>query len=116
MVNFRYRKTLLSFITNNGDSELLRANRVVAIQFLDKVSQETDLSIQETCVRALAQVARYVRLAAVYRSRALMGKSVSTDDALNIVLHRLVTYLGHANQFIHGVAFDEVFHTPATEC
>jgi serine/threonine-protein kinase ATR len=33
---------------------------------------------------------------------------ISNDDELNIVLLRLVAYLGHSNPVISGVAFNEV--------
>ena len=31
------------------------------------------------------------------------------DDELNIVLHKLVEYLGHSNPIVTSVAFNEVF-------
>jgi serine/threonine-protein kinase ATR len=40
-----------------------------------------------------------------------MPRSVSSDDELNIVLLRLVQYLGHPNPIIYGLAYYEVRRT-----
>ena len=36
------------------------------------------------------------------------GSSVCTDEELNLVLLRLVEYLGHTNSLVHGAAYIEV--------
>ena len=42
------------------DSEIARTNRLVTIDFLRKLSDTAGTALQETCVRAWAQVARLV--------------------------------------------------------
>ena len=36
------------------------------------------------------------------------GSSVCSDEELNLVLLRLVEYLGHTNSLVHGAAYVEV--------
>lgn len=38
----------------------------------------------------------------------MIKNRISSDDETNIVLLRLVEYLGHANPLISGLAYDEV--------
>ncbi len=40
--------------------------------------------------------------------REANDRSICNDEELNIVLLRLVEYLGHTNSLVHGVAYDEV--------
>ncbi|KAH8816823.1 protein kinase-like protein rad3 [Xylogone sp. PMI_703] len=42
------------------------------------------------------------------RHASLLGVKISHDEELNIVLLKLVEYLGHPNPVISGVAFDEI--------
>jgi serine/threonine-protein kinase ATR len=37
---------------------------------------------------------------------------VSGDEEMNIILLRLLEYLGHANPFVSGVAYTEVRSSP----
>ena len=42
------------------------------------------------------------------RPTSTNGIRTLNDDELNIVLHKLVEYLGHSNPIVTGVAFNEV--------
>lgn len=37
-----------------------------------------------------------------------MNNRISNDEEMNIVLLRLLEYLGHANPFVSGIAYTEV--------
>ncbi|KAI9782590.1 MAG: serine/threonine-protein kinase M1 [Geoglossum umbratile] len=50
-------RTLPVFLKQSLKSEVLQENRIVALDFLRKVSDKNELSLQETCVLAWAQVA-----------------------------------------------------------
>ena len=50
-------RTLPTFLRQSLKSEVLQGNRIVALDFLRKVSDRNELSLQETCVLAWAQVA-----------------------------------------------------------
>jgi serine/threonine-protein kinase ATR len=84
-------RTLPAFLCRSHTPAILHANRITALEFLRTLSEKEDLLIQETCLLSWCQVAR-----------------VSEDDELNIVLFRLVQYLGHTNPFIHGLAYTEI--------
>ncbi|KAI9851275.1 MAG: serine/threonine-protein kinase M1 [Thelocarpon superellum] len=84
-------KTLPAFLRTSLDGETLAQNRRVALEFLRTLSEKNVLGFQETCVLSWGQVAR-----------------VSIDAELNIVLLRLVEYLGHTNPLVYGVAFNEL--------
>ncbi|KAL8834033.1 MAG: hypothetical protein Q9170_003964 [Blastenia crenularia] len=84
-------RLLPSFLRNDIDGDLLRRNRVSALDFLRGLSEKSDLALQETCILAWGQVAR-----------------VSSGDETNIVLLRLVDYLGHTNPLVCGLAYDEL--------
>ncbi|KAI9826145.1 MAG: serine/threonine-protein kinase M1 [Thelocarpon impressellum] len=86
-----HRRALPAFLRADMDQDHLAQNRRVALNFLRELAEKNELGFQETCVLAWAQVAR-----------------VCSDNELNIVLLRLVEYLGHPNAMVHGVAFLEL--------
>ncbi len=67
-------------------------NRVLALDFLRNLSDQGDLALQETCILTWGQVAR----------------NVADGDEMNLVLLKLVEYLGHTNSLICGLAYDEL--------
>ncbi|KAL8939500.1 MAG: hypothetical protein Q9216_003328 [Gyalolechia sp. 2 TL-2023] len=87
----RDSRLLPTFLRNDIDEDLLRRNRVLALDFLRSLSEKSELSLQETCILAWGQIAR-----------------ISSGDETNIVLLRLVNYLGHTNPLICGLAYDEL--------
>ncbi|KAI9798913.1 MAG: hypothetical protein M1825_004926, partial [Sarcosagium campestre] len=84
-------RTLATFLTSGIDEEILSENRMVAIDFLRKLSERSEVRLQETNVMAWGQCA-----------------SVSADEELNLSLLRLVEYLGHSNPLIYGAAYSEL--------
>ena len=55
-----HRRTLPVFLQDITDTEISLRNRKVALDVLRKLSEQSDLALQETCVLAWGQVARYV--------------------------------------------------------
>ena len=53
------RRTLPIFLQNVADTEISLRNRKVALDVLRKLSEQSDLALQETCVLAWGQIARY---------------------------------------------------------
>ncbi|KAL8809103.1 MAG: hypothetical protein Q9200_003724 [Gallowayella weberi] len=84
-------RTLRSFLRNDLDGVILRRNNVSALDFLRNLSEKSELASQETCILAWGQIAR-----------------LSSGDETNIVLLRLIEYLGHTNPLVCGLAYDEI--------
>ncbi|KAM5499633.1 serine/threonine-protein kinase M1 [Microsporum canis] len=84
-------KTMVSFLRGSRGSDIRCSNFVVALEYLHKISEKNELCMQETCVMALRQIAE-----------------ISNDEEMNIVLLRLLEYLGHANPFVSGIAYTEI--------
>ncbi|KAL8900267.1 MAG: hypothetical protein Q9207_005780 [Kuettlingeria erythrocarpa] len=84
-------RLLPAFLRQDIDEEILKGNRVAVLDCLRSLSERCELSLQETCILAWGQIARE-----------------STGDETNIVLLRLVDYLGHTNPLICGLAYDEL--------
>ncbi|ETI22234.1 hypothetical protein G647_06307 [Cladophialophora carrionii CBS 160.54] len=72
---------------------LARENRLTALDFLQNLWQKGEVSLQETVIMALTQMAQVVG-----------------DEELNIILLRLVEYLGHTNPYISGLVYAEIQH------
>ncbi|KAL8735716.1 MAG: hypothetical protein Q9181_002719 [Wetmoreana brouardii] len=81
-------RTLPSFLHGNVEDMTLRRNRVSALDFLRNLSEKSELALQETCILAWGQIA--------------------SGDETNIVLLRLIEYLGHTNPLVCGLAYDEI--------
>ncbi|KIW67369.1 hypothetical protein PV04_06630 [Phialophora macrospora] len=75
------------------DIALTRENRLTALDFLHNLWQKGDVSLQETVIVALTQMAQVVG-----------------DEELNIILVRIVEYLGHTNPYISGLVYAEIQH------
>ncbi len=75
------------------DVALARDNRIAALDFLHNMGQKEEVSHQETVIIALIQMAQVVG-----------------DEELNIILVRLVEYLGHNNPYISGLVNAEIQH------
>ena len=54
------RRTLPIFLQNVTDTEISSRNRKVTLDGLRKLSEQSDLALQETCILAWGQIARYV--------------------------------------------------------
>ena len=75
------------------DWEVLKRNRATALGILKSVSDKGVSNLHETCIMAWSQV----------------GKVVSAEE-LNLVVIKLVEYLGHRNMIVSGLAFNELLN------
>ncbi|KKY18324.1 putative phosphatidylinositol 3and 4-kinase [Phaeomoniella chlamydospora] len=79
-------------IRRNGvPLEIVRENRILLLDFLASMYAKNDVPQQETCIFSLEQIAL-----------------VSGEEELNIVLVRLVEYLGHPNQYVSGFVYAQL--------
>ncbi|KMU90526.1 UVSB [Coccidioides immitis H538.4] len=83
-------KTMAIFLRAPLDEDVRRNNFVIALKYLQQLQEKNELSVQETCIMVLRRIAE-----------------VSGDEEMNIVLLRLLEYLGHTSPFISGVAYTE---------
>ena len=72
-------------------ADLVKRNRINALDILQTLSENDTIHLQETCILAWGH----------------LGK-ILPDEELNLVLLRLVKYLGHTNPVISGTAFNEI--------
>lgn len=84
-------RTLPSFLSNQTSASTILKNRRNVLELLRELSIQSPLHLIETCILAWGQIGR-----------------VSRDQELNLILLRLVEYLGHTNQIVSGVAFNEI--------
>ncbi|KAI9731830.1 MAG: serine/threonine-protein kinase M1 [Claussenomyces sp. TS43310] len=84
-------RTLPAFFSSNADTVVIASNRRNILELLREISEQSPLHLTETCILAWGQIGR-----------------VSRDQELNLVLIRLVEYLGHTNQIASSVAFNEI--------
>ncbi|KAL2129067.1 hypothetical protein VTI74DRAFT_8282 [Chaetomium olivicolor] len=75
------------------DPEVLKRNRANALGFLKSLSDKAAAKLHETCIMAWGQ----------------LGRVVPTDE-LNLVVIKLVEYLGHRNMLVSGFAFNELLN------
>ncbi|AEO65689.1 uncharacterized protein THITE_119498 [Thermothielavioides terrestris NRRL 8126] len=75
------------------DWEVLKRNRANVLSILKSLSDRGVANLHETCIMAWGQV----------------GRVVSADE-LNLVLIKLVEYLGHRNMLVSGIAFNELLN------
>ncbi|KAL4976514.1 hypothetical protein BDW66DRAFT_166349 [Aspergillus desertorum] len=84
-------QSTVSFVRSGLDYETRRRNFVVILNWLKNLSEKQETALHETCIMSLCRLARY-----------------SNDEEMNIILLRLIEYLGHPNPFICGVAYTEI--------
>ncbi|KAI1919319.1 serine/threonine-protein kinase M1 [Ophidiomyces ophidiicola] len=82
-------QTLVIFLKGPQDEDVRRKNFVAALEFL-QLQDDNELYVQETFIMVLGNIAE-----------------ISGDEEMNIVLFRLLEYIGHVNPFISGVAYTE---------
>ncbi|KAI2981957.1 hypothetical protein CBS147344_9095 [Aspergillus niger] len=83
--------SITSFVRRNLDHETRRSNFIVILDWLQNLSQKQETPLHETCILTLCHLAQF-----------------SNDEEMNIILLRLVEYLGHSNPFIGAVAYTEL--------
>ncbi|KAJ4298728.1 serine/threonine-protein kinase M1 [Collariella sp. IMI 366227] len=79
--------------TPDFDPEVLKRNRANALAFLKSLSDKGSVKLHETCIMAWGQV----------------GRVVSTDE-LNLVIIKLVDYLGYRNLLVSCFTFNELLN------
>lgn len=82
-------------------------NRFNVISALRSVPEKENLHLQETYIFAWGQVGRQAFLC-LFLIRILTLDRILNDEELNLILLRLVEYLGNSNSVISGAAFNEV--------
>ncbi|KAJ0422527.1 hypothetical protein BJY00DRAFT_69114 [Aspergillus carlsbadensis] len=99
-------QTTVCFVRKSLDHETRRSNFVVILEWLRSLSEKQEMALHETCIMSLCRLAKF-----------------SNDEEMNIILLRLIEYLGHTNPFICGVAYTEMSKlaqqrsvTPAALC
>ncbi|BCR99011.1 protein kinase MEC1 [Aspergillus luchuensis] len=83
--------SITSFVRRDLDHETRRGNFIVILDWLQSLSEKQETPLHETCILTLCHLAQF-----------------SNDEEMNIILLRLVEYLGHPNPFIGAVAYTEL--------
>jgi serine/threonine-protein kinase ATR len=81
------------FVTRNSilDADVIHRNRVLVLDLLQALWTSGKVPMQETAVIALTNIAQVVE-----------------DEELNIILVRLIEYLGSGNPYINGLVYSEL--------
>lgn len=95
---------------SNLPTDIRRANFVVVLEWLKNLSGKDDMPLQEACIITLCGLAMCVSISQNYRYviSHFFVSSGSEDEEKNIILLRLLEYLGHPNPYICAVAYNEV--------
>ncbi|KAJ6018089.1 hypothetical protein N7451_001468 [Penicillium sp. IBT 35674x] len=83
--------SVVAFVHPSLQPDVRRANFVVVLEWLKNISEKNDIPLQEACVLTLCCLAKF-----------------SDEEEKNIILLRLVEYLGHPNPYICAVAYDQL--------
>ncbi|KAG0156529.1 hypothetical protein PDIDSM_3708 [Penicillium digitatum] len=83
--------SVVAFVRSNLTTDIRRANFVVVLEWLKNLSGKADMPLQEACIITLCKLA-----------------TVSEDEEKNIILLRLLEYLGHPNPYVCAVAYNEL--------
>jgi hypothetical protein len=107
------RHSVVAFVRSNLPAEIRRANFVTVLEWLKNISDKDDPPLQEACIMTLCGLAMYVPNSQNYLSSVPLVSqmnlcSVSEDEEKNIILLRLLEYLGHTNPYVCAVAYNEV--------
>ncbi|KAH2924820.1 hypothetical protein KXW15_003774 [Aspergillus fumigatus] len=90
-------RLVISFVRKDINADTRRSNFVVILEWLRSLSEKQELPLHETCILTLCHIAEYAP-----------NIEVSDDEEMNIILLRLLEYLGHPNPFICAVAYAEL--------
>ncbi|KAJ5708031.1 hypothetical protein N7488_007832 [Penicillium malachiteum] len=83
--------SVVAFVRSTLQPDIRRANFVIVLEWLKNLSEKNDMPLHEACVLALCCLAK-----------------VSDEEEKNIILLRLLEYLGHPNPYICAVAYNEL--------
>lgn len=102
---------MVAFVLPTLPPDVRRANFVIVLEWLRNLSEKNDMPLQEACILTLCRLARFVHrrrlLSSTYAAHHVINR-VSEDDEKNIILLRLLEYLGHPNPYVCAVAYNEV--------
>lgn len=101
----------MAFVGTSIQPEIRRANFVIVLEWLKGLSDRDDVPLQETCILTLCRLAKYVYVIIIsywFRNSSICLYRVSDDEEMNIILLRLLEYLGHANPYVCALAYNEV--------
>lgn len=88
-------RTLVTFLLErrglHASQELIYRNRKNAIAFLRSMSENNHVNLTETCMMAWSQLGR-----------------IMDEDELNLVLIKLLEYLGSNNNIVSAIAYNEL--------
>ena len=101
------RRTLPVFMKSIFNSSIILNNQHIVLDVLRTISDQNDLALHETAILAWGQIARYVGKSGISSGSRSLSR-MSTGDEMNLILLKLVEYLGHTNALISGLAYDEV--------
>ena len=101
------RRALPSFLNFSHDADLLSRNKLIIFEGLTILSNADDGRTPETSVLVWGQIGRLM-VRGTLGDALLTSKRVSVNQELNIVLLRLVEYLGFPNDLVIGAALNEV--------
>ncbi|CAG8024016.1 unnamed protein product [Penicillium olsonii] len=107
--------SVVAFVRSNLPIETRRANFVVVLEWLRNLSGKDgkdDTPLQEACIMTLCGLALYalnpIRTFSVSWDSHMHVSRVSEDEEKNIILLRLLEYLGHPNPYVCAVAYNEL--------
>ncbi|KAJ5622049.1 hypothetical protein N7528_005281 [Penicillium herquei] len=83
--------SVVAFVRSTLQPDIRRANFVIVLEWLKNLSEKNDMPLHEACVLTLCCLAK-----------------VSDEEEKNIILLRLLEYLGHPNPYICAVAYNEL--------
>lgn len=100
----------MAFVRSNLTPDIRRANFVIILEWLKGLSDKNDMSLQEACILTLCRLAKcvYSSCRLLINVQAHQYNRVSDDEETNIILLRLLEYLGHPNPYVCAVAYNEV--------
>ncbi|KAJ5108762.1 hypothetical protein N7456_005437 [Penicillium angulare] len=83
--------SIVAFVRSSLQPDIRRANFVTILEWLRSLSEKNEMPLHEACVLTLCCLAK-----------------VSDEEEKNIILLRLLEYLGHSNPYICAVSYNEL--------
>lgn len=102
--------SVVAFVRSSLPADVRRANFVTVLEWLKNLSDKDDMPLQEACVLTLCRLAKFVNSLKKTPGHQLIKLMyrVSDEEEKNIILLRLLEYLGHPNPYVCAVAYNEV--------
>ncbi|KAJ5180764.1 hypothetical protein N7492_003974 [Penicillium capsulatum] len=101
--------TVVAFVRSSLPPDVRRTNFVTVLEWLKNLLEKEDMPLQEACVLTLCRLAKLVIVPRItVLSLIKSPHRASDEEEKNIILLRLVEYLGHTNPYICAVAYNEL--------